>query len=538
MGNPTDAITYCERVLRLNPSYVRALSTLGSCYQTSGEQARAAECFERAISLQPQQVILHLNLASSLQELGRLSEAESSYRRSLTLNPESTAAHEGLGQTLLAQGRRKESIHHFMRALELEPDSVRLLLQLSEVQGRLGLTAESIALTKRALTLEPNSGPAHCQLGFRMQDSGDFPAAIDSFERSIREQPVQSQAFFGLATSKKIVEQDGSLIERVMGLVTAKSLPPIGLMQLHTALSKAFDDLGQYELAVRHMDEANRIALTGLAGTGPFERAGVNQYVSDAIRAFTAEFLAENSQAGLQTELPLLIVGMPRSGTTLIEQIISAHPQVAAGGELRFWSDAHTEQEKGLISLAFDGKKAGGKANDYLTLLSQIGPHAQRVTDKMPNNFFHIGVIHLLFPKARFIHCRRNPLDNCVSLYMTPYRHRPAYAQTREDIVFYYRNYLKLMKHWRMVLPAGRILEVDYEDVVANKEAATRRVLDFCGLGWDDACLQHEKNERTVNTPSAWQTRQRIYNTSIERWKRYEPWLGALKEAKLLEPAT
>ncbi|MGH7119615.1 MAG: sulfotransferase family protein, partial [Acetobacteraceae bacterium] len=225
---------------------------------------------------------------------------------------------------------------------------------------------------------------------------------------------------------------------------------------------------------------------------------------------------------------PILIVGMPRSGTTLVEQILSAHPAVAAGGELTYWADLH----RGPLGENEPVASAQGIAGNYLTLLRGISPDALRVTDKLPVNYENLGLIHQLFPRAFIVHCRRHPADTCLSIYMTHFSSRLA---DRGDLIFLYRQYERLMAHWRAVLPAERFTEIDYETLIADPEPAIRSLIAFCKLDWNDACLAPQRNRRPVTTASVWQARQPIYARSVDRWRHYEPWLDELRE--LLSPA-
>jgi hypothetical protein len=219
---------------------------------------------------------------------------------------------------------------------------------------------------------------------------------------------------------------------------------------------------------------------------------------------------------------------MPRSGTTLIERIVSSHPQVAGAGELGFWN-AHAPA---LVDAPLDviASRGGAVRGDYLHLLRTVGPEALRVTDKMPFNFLWVGLVHMVLPRARIVHCRRNPIDTCLSIYQTQFAQNWGFASDRADLAAYYRQYLRLMEHWRAVLPADRFAEVDYEDATRDPEATARRLVAFCGLPWDPACLSPERNPDAVRTASKWQARQPIYRTSVERWRSYEPWIGELRQ--------
>jgi hypothetical protein len=225
----------------------------------------------------------------------------------------------------------------------------------------------------------------------------------------------------------------------------------------------------------------------------------------------------------------LLILGMPRTGTTLVEQILSSHPAVAAGGELPFWNQAGVPLTSGGIEERI-AAEAAGIAAAYRTELDRIAPAALRVTDKNPYNFHWIGLIHLIFPNARIIHCLRDPVDTCLSIYTTLFGAGADRPCERGDLVFYYRAYQRLMAHWHAALPAGTILDVQYEDLIAHPEDCTRRIVAHSGLDWDPACLAPEANTRVVRTASIFQARQPIYRSSLQRWRRYEPWLGALRD--------
>jgi len=233
-----------------------------------------------------------------------------------------------------------------------------------------------------------------------------------------------------------------------------------------------------------------------------------------------------------RSETPVLIVGMMRSGTTLVEQILSSHPEIGAGGELTFWGDAAAKLDH-LAADRTDDSSWQKLSSEYLALLGRFAPDAIRVTDKMPHNFLWLGLIHTVFPAARIVHCRRNPIDTCLSIYFTHFGVAKDFAYDRKNIVSFYEQYDRLMAHWREVLPKDRLIEVNYEELVADRESVARKLISFCGVDWNDACLRHEKNERAVTTASMWQARQPIYTSSVERWRRYEPWLGEFNRLRV-----
>ena len=291
---------------------------------------------------------------------------------------------------------------------------------------------------------------------------------------------------------------------------------------VHFALGKAHDDLGEYGRAIEHFDRAN---LLKKRMNKHYDGNAHAELVDRLIRRFTPEFFARNKDMAHDWDVPVLIVGMPRSGTTLAEQIISSHPDVAAGGELTFWPDRAPDfgvDRHGRIDPVWMRETQAA----YQARLGQISTTARRITDKLPQNFQNVGLLHAAFPKARVIHCRRNPTDICLSIYFANFSNRMDFSFDREWIVAYYQQYSRLMQHWRNVLPSNCLLDIEYEELVSAPEPVIRRMIDFCGLEWDDACLRPEQNQRVIKTASIWQARQPIYGTSVSRWRRYEPWLG------------
>jgi hypothetical protein len=288
-------------------------------------------------------------------------------------------------------------------------------------------------------------------------------------------------------------------------------------------LGKAYDDLGQYEQALQQYDQANQIAYKLKFGGSVFDRKTYADSVEWKIKTFNQTFLKEHKSDGLDDAFPILVVGMMRSGTTLTEQILSSHPQVGATGEQSFWP---RHWQECFPQGEFKAETARGLAKKYTEMMHAYAPECLHATDKLPGNYAHLGLIHTLLPNIRVIHTMRNPVDTCLSIYVTPNSTRNEFAHNRANIVFAYRQYLRFMEHWRTILPPDRLLEFRYEDLVADRETITRKMITFCGLEWDDRCLKPEDNERNVVTPSVWQVRQPVYKTSVERWRRYEPWLG------------
>jgi hypothetical protein len=302
-----------------------------------------------------------------------------------------------------------------------------------------------------------------------------------------------------------------------------KGLNDFELCKLQLARGKAFDDLGQYDKAM----EAFNAAEAARARAVRFDLKEFETFVDRVIAVFSADTvnLARRSASADQT--PVFVLGMPRSGTTLCEQIVSSHPEAAGGGELNFWNHRSRAVRKDGRKSLDDGFVAGASA-DCLSLLRSISPTASRVVDKNPWNFYWIGLIQIVFPRAAIVHCRRSRIDTALSIHQTLFSFGQPFPAGGEALVGYFRAYERLMAHWRDVLPAGRMLEVDYESLTHDPEVEIRGLVRYLGLEWNDACLRPQDNDRIVNTPSRWQVRQPINTGSIDRWRRYEACLGPL----------
>jgi hypothetical protein len=296
-------------------------------------------------------------------------------------------------------------------------------------------------------------------------------------------------------------------------------------IRVHFALGKAFDDLQEFDAAMTHFEEANRIKGSVIS----FNRTGFERRVDRLIERFTPEFITAHVENGDNSELPIMIVGMPRSGTTLVEQILSSHDDVAGGGEMQFWArrGPSFDEARDEASIADFQRQA---AKDCLAALRGFAPGAARVVDKNPFNFLWAGTIHLAFPRAVIIHCRRDPIDTSLSIFSTYFRPQDDFSTSREDLAFYYRRYRRLMAHWRATLPPARFIEVYYEELVAHPEAQSRRLIAACGLDWRPQCLRPQDNARVIRSASKWQARQPIHAGAVGRWRRYEPWIGTFRE--------
>lgn len=527
LGKLDEAIAYATKVIHLDPKESTGYAILGRCYMASNRPLDAVEQFGAAITLDPNQPVILQLLGQALQQSNRFADAAEAYRRAVHLAPNLIEAHIALGQLYIRLGDRGAAGQCFRRAFRLEPTSGRGFIQLAKslLEDAEYEKAEEALL--KAESIDPQSPVPFVLLGQLYQQQGMFEKAGEANLRAIRLQPTAGKQYLQFVQSRRMTSADQEIMSLMSSAVEGGRLSDDDRWQLHFALGKAFDDLGQFEKAMAHFDEANRIMHT--IAFPPFDRAAHRDEIEATIRSLPLESFEALRQYGSESEAPVFIVGMIRSGTTLVEQIVSSHPEVAAGGELKFWLE-NTRRILNSERSSIDPENLRQVSSEYLKQIDRLSGGRRRITDKMPLNFLFIGAMHLAFPNARFIHCRRSPLDNCISMFATPFPQPVNFLHSRENIVFYYKQYLRLIDHWRNVIPADRLLEVDYELLVSNPAPLTHRMIEFLGLDWDDACLHPEELHRAVRTPSTWQVRQPIYRSSVDRWRNYEPWLGAFRE--------
>jgi tetratricopeptide (TPR) repeat protein len=540
------------------PNEVAPLLALATELLTAGRPADAIAPLSEAALLQPSDAIIQHDLGLALLELGRLPDAISALERAVACDPRYADAYFRLGIALEKQGNNRAAIVAYDRATELQPFLSEAWFRAGALVYTLGHLEEAIGCFRRAgatggnssfgrlgkaralltedrssdaekvlrktLALDPANAMAHDLLGNLLAELGRFDEARECFERAIALAPLLAGSYYDLVRCRPLTPADDNLLPRMETALAAPGLEATQRHRLHLAIGKAADDLGDYALAMRHFDAADVVRRE----VAPFDSTAFSREVERLIARCTPEFIARASELGNSDTRPVLIVGMPRSGTTLVEQILSMHPDVGAGGELNFWNERaaawHRFGSAGNRNPFFTEAASG-----YLGVLHALAPKAKRVTDKMPFNFLWAGLIHVTFPRATIIHCRRAAVDTALSIHQTHFHPSLAFPTGGAELVAYFRSYQRLIDHWRNVLPADRFVEVDYENLTRAPEPVIRRIVAACGLAWHDSCLRPEDNPRAVKTPSKWQTRQPIYRTSVARWRRYEPWLGDLR---------
>ena len=362
---------------------------------------------------------------------------------------------------------------------------------------------------------DPTNAMPYDLLGNLLSEVGRFDQARACFERAIAIAPLLAGSYYDLVRCRPVTSDDDGLLQQMECALGTPGLGAGQRLRLHLAIGKAAEDLGDYALAMQHFDAADDMRR----GCSWFDADAFSIELDRLIARCTPDWIARAPELGSSDATPVLIVGMPRSGTTLVEQIVSMHPKVGAGGELHFWN----QRGAAWHGSGVDGNETpfvAKAAAEYLAVLRAIAPKAARVTDKMPFNFLWAGLIHVAFLRAIIIHCCRAAVDTALSIHQTHFHPSLAFPTGGAELVAYFRSYQRLIDHWRSVLPPDRFIEVDYEELTRVPEPVIRRIIAACGLAWDDACLRPESNPRAVNTPSKWQVRQPIYSASVARWRR------------------
>lgn len=531
LGELRDAASCSERAIAIDPALSRAHNILGLCLSGLGERERSVASLRQALTLQPRSVEALTNLAGVLRDLGKRRESLSLYREALEIDAQRAETYCGLGNTLFELRHLDEAVESYRRALTLRPDYPFARVSLAAALRALGRTTEAEAACQAVLAAGPSQVEALVLLGQLLADRGEFPQAQELFERAVRLDPRCVSAYCSIGAQRKMTADETAWLSGVQALL-AEPLTLGERIALCYALGKYFDDLGQYESAFRHYREANELSKRyGSRYDGGKLARRIDRLIERVDSALMRELQSRPElQSGASlSDRPVFIIGMPRSGTSLAEQILASHPQVFGAGEVRFWDDAFAALEK--IGLDARGATAllPAFAREYLGRLAAAPAGARRVIDKMPANFLYAGLIHAAFPRARIIHMRRHPIDTCLSIYFQNFFNMSPYGNDLEHLANYYEQYVRIGDHWRSVLPPAVLLEVPYEALVADQEGWTRRMLSFIDLPWDPRCLEFHRTERTVITASRWQVRQRMHAGSVGRWQNYERHVGALQ---------
>jgi tetratricopeptide (TPR) repeat protein len=534
-----DAEKLYQTVLAQQPDHHDSLFRLGFLRFQAGRIDDAAHLFGRAVVAKPDSADALGWLGVSLAALDRHDEALTHYHNALSINPEHPIVRNALGNELHRRGQIDQAIIHFERAIAIAPNFVSPRFTLAYIlQGR-GRAGEAIMHYEKILALQPDNFQAHNNIGTVFLNLGRVEDARQAYERALVLAPSEAQFHYNLATVKRFTAGDPHLeaLEKLaedMAIFDTKNK-----IMLHFALGKAFCDLGLKERSFRNFQQGNALKRAQLA----YDEKEMLCMFERVREVFTAELMQQKSGGGCQSDTPVFVVGMPRSGTTLVEQILASHSKIYGAGEidaflqaiLRFRSrnDSAIDFLDLVPAMSSDALREIG--TDYVGLIKPAAVAAERIVNKWLLNFRYIGLIHLTLPHARIVHIRRDPIDTCFSCFSTSFAADLPFASDLGELGRYYRGYESLMEHWRRVLPRGVMIEVQYEELVADIEGQARAIVGHCRLHWEDTCLGFHRTQRQVMTASAAQVRKPLYRTSVGRGRQYESFLQPLIEA-LNEP--
>jgi tetratricopeptide (TPR) repeat protein len=569
LGRIDEAIDCYRRVVELAPDVFRARTNLGLALLNQGQTEDALPHFQEAARLQPDMAVLHHNLGNALRALGRNEDARAAYLEATRLDPERADSYQYIGITLMTEGQLGGAVPWYKLATEHEPENPFRWEQLAEVYAERDDFAEVIPCLERvlslspaqpavvhnnlgwayqeegrlpearqhfetALLLQPDFAPAQLHLGGIHQELGEMAEAEAAFRAALRMQPNLIGGYARLATllRDKLPDPDLAALE---SRLTGAQLPAAPRARLLFGLAHVLDARADYARAAACLRQANALDVEEAKGERQYSSAEHERFIDSLIEASHPEFFARMAGIGSNSRRPAFVFGLPRSGTTLIEQILASHPQIHGGGERRFGRDSFEAIPSVLgrpgppiESIPHLNAEAIQRlAEQHLERLTDLdGGRAARVVNKMPDNYCYLGLLSVLFPNAVFIHCRRDVRDVAVSNWMTDFR-AIRWASDPAHIASRIREYRRIMAHWRDVLPVT-MLEVDYENTVDDLEGVARRLIAACGLEWDPACLEFYRTRRSVRTASVSQVRQPIYTKSVARWKHYEHELADL----------
>ena len=519
-----------RHIVDSTPDHHPAWHMLGLIAFEVGKLPLATQLIAHAIQLDGAVALYHRNLGELCRRLGRLDEAVVAGERATALAPNDLDAHYNLGLALTDKTEWDAAIRAYRRALEINPDHGLSWNNLGAALEKKGDMAGAEAAYARAVALNPAHHEAQNNLGAIYSLQGRLEDACRCFEDSIKANPDFIEPHFNLSALKSYRADDPHLLYLERNLAKAGDMPVEARIRYWFALGKAREDVERYDAAFAAYAEGNRLQHELL----PCDEARADELLQRLTTVFDRDFFAARRDVRGSDKAPIFIVGMPRSGTTLLEQILASHPAVHGAGELTDLNQVIMESPARadrrfpdfVPDLKPDDYKRMGEA--YAERVWRLAPGAQHITDKMPANFFHIGMIRLMLPNAKIIHAMRDPMDSCFSNYARLFNDTMEFAYDLGTLGRYYERYIKLMQHWHSVLPAGSILDLRYEDLVADSEAQARRMLDYLGLPWDDNCLAFHQNKRHVKTASVAQVRKPIYKTSVARWQRFENHLKPL----------
>jgi tetratricopeptide (TPR) repeat protein len=527
------AIARYREVIEIAPQHLESINNLGAVLTESERPEEAIQVLVSAIKLNPNYAEAHCNIATAFLALDQMDKAAVGFNKAIEIKPDYPEAFQGLAKVYQEKKDLPQALAMANKALALSPEEATVHSLLGGIYTESGYPEKAELAYAQALELDPDSVSAYLGKGHLLMEQGDMTEAENSFSHALSLDESNLGARLSLVQVKKVTAGDENFANLVEQASELDSMLETKALPLHFALGKSYDDTKQYDLAFNHYLEGCRLKR---------KRIHYNPEDNDKATANISQFFSKASidalrGEGCSSDAPIFVLGMPRSGTTLTEQIIASHPDVHGAGELpdllhlaNHPNDWETDGYPKVLT-GFSHAQLKTLGEKYVAGLQERAPEAKHITDKMPANFNCIGLIHLMLPNAKIVHVKRSPVDTCLSGFSRLFNKSQYQSYDLAEMGRYYRNYHDLMAHWREVLPEGSFYELQYEELVADTENQARALIDYCGLEWNGACLDFHKTERNIRTASVTQVRQPIYKTSVERWRSYENHLSPLFEA-------
>ncbi len=494
-GNLDHAEAIYKNILAKFPKTADAYNLLGTIYYQREKYKIALDLINKAISMDKKKAIYYNNLGNALRGTGETKEAEKAFRKAVKIKPKYVSALNNLGTSILAGGNLSSAISTYQKALKINPKFYA----------------------------------ARHNLGNAYYEKGETEKALLCYREVLDQEPFYTKAARNLAETKKFKKQDCDY-QRLKDLAENQTLSGEDKASVLFAFAKANDDLKNSDFAFEKYLEANKTHRQ----TYTYSVENDLELMTDIRSTITSEFLEQHKNSGVKGTGQIFILGMPRSGTSLVEQILASHSTVHGAGELYFMEQVvfNLVRAKGSRTVAEGLKETSSEnikllAGNYLERRRGLATNAKNIIDKMPRNFLYVGLIKILFPDSKIIHCRRSPEDTCLSIFKKYFVGQQLFAYDLEELGQYYNYYLDHMDYWRSIMSDG-FYEIDYEKLISNQQSETENLLAYCGLEWEDKCLEFHETKRVVRTASIDQVRQPIYSSSVEAWKKFEQELKPL----------
>jgi len=530
-----EALVWYQKAIAANPNYLEPLNNYGALVLEDDRTAEAAEALNMALQINPNYAEAICNMGGVYLALEQNDTALANYQRALSLRPVYIEAQMGLARAYQALDNLPAAESAAKLALQIDAGNPKAHALLGSIYAESSHPEAAGEEYERALTLDPECDDALLGSGHLRMELGQMDGAEELFLRALAFKPDNMAARIHITQVRKAKPDDANLAALIEEEKRSSGFSENKRMSLQFALGKCYDDMGDYDRAFPHFIAGCKIKRAKLN----YDPLITARHFAGVMDIFSKGTIDRLRGAGDLSGVPVFVLGMPRSGTTLTEQIIASHPDVYGAGELHELLRV-AERNIGGTSApaafpdnlrALDQKTLTAWGAEYVAEIRRRAPDASRITDKMPANYFAVGLIHLMLPNAKIIHVNRNPVDTCLSCYTRLFNRKQEHTYDLAELGQYYVHYARLMDHWRKVLPPGAFLDVQYEDIVAGQEVQARNLIAYCGLEWNDACLDFHNTKRSIRTASVTQVRQPIYTTSVERWRHYEKFLGPLLDA-------